>query len=113
MYSLRMSFCTVPAGRAEAGVLSHGPTPRPVHLAVDPARERKLAGLAEVVPPPLAPHVVRTVDGLARGLGVSPGGHSGRFPCFRGGLASRFVRISSRAAMRRARVSFGSMTSST
>src|SRR2546421_599413 len=101
MYSLRRSFRTVPAGavaaeprlalleqeavalvrlggRAEAGVLSHGPAPRPVHLAVDPARERKRTGLAEVVPPPLAPHVVRTVDGLARGLGVS-GGHRGRF----------------------------------
>src|SRR5213596_3458365 len=104
-------------GRAETGVLPHGPVPRPVHLAVDPARERKRAGLAEVVPPPVASHVVRTVHGLERrgprGLGVfSPGRHRGRFPCFRGGLASRLVRTISRAAMRRARVSLGSMTSS-
>src|SRR5256885_8378478 len=45
---------------------SHRPAPRPVHAAVDPARERKRAGLAEVFREALDPHVAGTVDGLER-----------------------------------------------
>src|SRR5207302_1448149 len=37
------------ARRAEAGELAHGPQPAAVHAGVDAARERVLAGVAEVV----------------------------------------------------------------
>src|SRR2546429_5096183 len=53
-------------GRAETGVLPHGPQSRPIHFGVDAASERKLAGRAQPLRDALGWSVLRAVDGLAR-----------------------------------------------
>ena len=53
-------------GRGVAGVLADRPRPLAVHLGVDPARERELAGRAEV-------EVLREIVGTVDGLDLDPG----------------------------------------
>src|SRR5882724_5906707 len=50
--------------RAEADVLAHRPQPLPVHVLVDPARERVLARPADVAVDVAPGQILRTIDGL-------------------------------------------------
>src|SRR5439155_25465420 len=103
--------------RGEASVLAHRPQARAMARLVDAARERilprRLAGGG------LRRHVGGPVDAPALAaprrleLGLALLAHSGMFPCFLGGLLSRLLFRTSSMAHSRARVSRGSMTSST
>ena len=63
-------------GRAESGVLAHGPEPAGVHRGMDAAREGELAGRAEIAsrdrrpsPPGRRPSSQRRLDGRAARAG--------------------------------------------
>ena len=67
-------------------------------------------------PPPSTSALQGGCGRRRRALGpppVSLAAQSGMLPCFRGGLASRLLRSISKALITRARVSRGSITSST